>query len=471
MPDKDLVLEFASFHEVLDNYTRRLSEEGIFFETSAPHGEGVEVDFHVRIREGFSVLKGRGEVVQSTDEGLFVRLIYLDQPSLKLLPKLLEYYRRKGVPLMDLPRLETVEAQAVEQVQGEVDGIQLESRQNTDGDGAEKIEIGESPDVGLTAEDLFDSEATTPGPIDDVVLTLDDLEAEFRAEAPGSDPAAEVEVDFDVDLDAGTTEAEPGPVLIEAEELAEHSRDEALLVAEVIEPEIEVLGTGRDLEVDAGLPWLPDESDKNGKRDLWVILLLVLLGAVLGAAFYVFVMRPTAQRSWKSVPEVPVQGQAVPATDSRVEVLPTSSQTVTPAPLEKPDPVAESNVALEYQEPVPDSEAPLTGVDRITWDDEAGETVVTLWADGSFLAEQVDDFRINGEQPREVVRIRGVQRPFAQHLIELGTDHVRQIRTGFHQKDGVNSLHIVADLVDIDVELLRTEAAGEQLRVYFSKTG
>ena len=116
-------------------------------------------------------------------------------------------------------------------------------------------------------------------------------------------------------------------------------------------------------------------------------------------------------------------------------------------------------------------EGPLTGVDRITWNDDAGETVVTLWADGSFLAEQVDDFRVNGEQPREVVRIRGVQRPFAQRLIELGTDHVRQIRTGLHEEDGVNSLHIVADLVDIDVELLRTEAAGEQLRVYFSKTG
>ena len=114
---------------------------------------------------------------------------------------------------------------------------------------------------------------------------------------------------------------------------------------------------------------------------------------------------------------------------------------------------------------------PMTGVDRITWGDEAGETVVTLWADGSFQEEQIDDFRVNGEQPREVVRIRGVQRPFTQNRIEMETDHVRQIRTGFHEDDGVRSLHIVADLVDVDVQLLRTEAAGEQLKVYFSRTG
>ena len=97
--------------------------------------------------------------------------------------------------------------------------------------------------------------------------------------------------------------------------------------------------------------------------------------------------------------------------------------------------------------------------------------MVTLWADGSFQTGQVDDFRVDGAQPREVVRIRGVQRPFTQHLIELETEHVLQIRTGLHEENGVNSLHIVADLVDVEVELMRTEAAGEQLRVYFSRTG
>lgn len=456
MPDKDLVLEFASFHEVLDSYARRLSEEGIFCTTSESREVGSEVDFHVRIRDGFSVLKGQGEVVLSTDEGCFLRLIDLDQPSLRLLPKLLEHYRRKGVPMMELPRIATGEALVTEQGQAE----------------AEDTEVGDLPDRDLTSDDLFGSADRAPEPLNDVGLTLDDLEAEFRAEAPGSDPAAEIEVDFDVDLESEEAQAEPGSVLIEAEELAISSPNEALLVPEEVEPEIEVLATGADHEIDTGLPWLPEEPEKTSRKDLWVILLLVLLGAVLGAAFYVFVIRPNAQRSWRSAPSETLQAQAVPATNSRLEALPVGSQTRTQAPSAEPEPVAApASAAVDPGEPKADAEAPLTGVDRITWGDEAGETVVTLWADGSFLAAQVDDFRVNGERPREVVRIRGVQRPFAQHLIELETDHVRQIRTGLHLEDGVNSLHIVADLVDIDVELLRTEAAGEQLRVYFSKTG
>ena len=113
----------------------------------------------------------------------------------------------------------------------------------------------------------------------------------------------------------------------------------------------------------------------------------------------------------------------------------------------------------------------MTGVDRITWANEAGETVITIWADGLFRAEQVDDFRVAGGSPREVVRIRRVRRPFPQQRIEVDGDHVRQIRIGLHEETDGAALHFVADLVDGEVQLSRTEAAGEQLRVYFSKAG
>lgn len=447
MPEKDLVLEFASFHEVLDNYARRLSEEGIFFATSEPRAVGSQVDFHVRIRDGFSVLQGYGEVVQTTDEGLFLRLNYLDNPSLKLLPKLLEHYRRSGVPLMELPKVKPPEEEAEEPPGDEVGS-------------ASDLEFDLAP--GPESEDAVEP-AETKG------LTLDDLEAEFRSGAADADGA--VEVEFDVDPESDEAEPEPGPILVEVEDLMDSSPEAALQVADKIEPEIEVMERGKHHEVDAGLPWLPDEPEKSTKKDVWVILLLVLLGAVLGAAFYVFVIRPNAQRSWNRTPADTLQTQANPVT-ALPEAVPASSRAEVGVPVEKPVPMSEAAVDDTAPDQAPESrDGPLTGVDRITWDDDSGETVVTLWADGSFLAEQVDDFRVDGEQPREVVRIRGVQRPFAPRLIELGTDHVRQLRTGLHEEDGVNSLHIVADLVDIDVELLRTEAAGEQLRVYFSRTG
>ena len=38
------------------------------------------------------------------------------------------------------------------------------------------------------------------------------------------------------------------------------------------------------LQIDPGLPWLPDEPEKQGSRSVWITLLLVALAAALGAA-------------------------------------------------------------------------------------------------------------------------------------------------------------------------------------------
>jgi hypothetical protein len=461
MPDKDLVVEFASFHEVLDGYAQRLSEEGIFFETSEPRDVGAEVAFHVRIRDGFSVLKGSGEVVQTRDDGLFVRLLHLDPPSLKLLPKLLEHYRRKGVPLMELP--------SVLEVATEDDELEAEVP-------AEESDARSLQDRELSADELFGESGAQSDPAKEFSLTLDDLEAEFRAESAKADSAAEIEVDTDADWDSRPSRPEPEALLIEAGDLVDLPPEGGaeLEITEHPEPSIDVLAAQQSRDIDAGLPWLPEEPEKSSRKDLWVILLLMLLGAALGAVFYVFVIRPRAQGSWRATPAESVQAQTVPAASSQTGFVPPDSSEESLA--SKLSEIAQNEASpevapLDSPTPVEATQKAMTGVDRITWGDEAGETVVTLWADGSFQAEQIDDFRINGDRPREVVRIRGVQRPCAQRLIELQTDHVRQIRTGMHEDNGVNSLHIVADLVDVEVELLRTEAAGEQLRVYFSKTG
>ena len=109
MADRQLLLELGSFQEVLDSCATRVSEEGMFFETTEAGAVGSEVAFEVRIRDSFSVLRGDGEIVRATDEGVFVRLSYLDQPSLKLLPKIVEHFRRLGVPPLELPELLRVE--------------------------------------------------------------------------------------------------------------------------------------------------------------------------------------------------------------------------------------------------------------------------------------------------------------------------------------------------------------------------
>ena len=85
--------------------------------------------------------------------------------------------------------------------------------------------------------------------------------------------------------------------------------------------------------------------------------------------------------------------------------------------------------------------------------------------------DQIERSRVVGGAPRELVKIKGVGRPCPEQQIDVETDHIRRIRTGLHENSGVSSLHVVADLVDGEVEVLRTEAEGSQLRLYFSKTG
>ncbi len=67
--------------------------------------------------------------------------------------------------------------------------------------------------------------------------------------------------------------------------------------------------------------------------------------------------------------------------------------------------------------------------------------------------------------------MRGINRSFPEQRIQLDSDHVLRIRVGLHQEEDGSAIHFVADLVDPDVELLRTEASGEQLRAYFAKSG
>lgn len=470
MTDKDFVAEFGSFQEVLDGFATHLSEEGVFFENGGAGVVGSAVPFEVRIRNGFSVLRGEGEIVQATEDGVFLRLVNLDPASLKLLPKLLEHYRKRGVPLLELP----------------------EPTSRDIGAEADDSPPDESPAVEVVAEEISTEEGdktVEPAP----GLTLDDLEAEFLTEGEPEDAASEAndgevpdeaiqveaeevgaQSDFSED-DESVDSEESAPNDIHLNELM--AEDDATRL-EVPEEALSIPDTDlEDLQVDSGLPWLPDETEKSGNKGLWVVLLAIVLGALLGVAFYFGYLRPRASTSWLPVEPESVEARAVPAGASLLQ--PTAavaavnghSQDADAGAASQPQTMRESTQG----EPQPQAHDPpgdrLTGVDRVTWANEAGETVITLWADGLFSAEQVDDFRVAGGMPREVVRVRGVQRPFPQQQIELGGEHVLQIRVGLHEEAGGAALHFVADLVDSEVRLSKTEAAGEQLRVYFSKAG
>lgn len=443
---RDVVAEFASFQELLAECASKLSEEGIFVATPVHHEVGSQVTFEVRIRDGFSVLRGEGEVAQVGSDGAALRFLYLDQPSLRLLPKLVEHYRRAGTAPLELP---TPVPPAVEEPELEAE-LELES------------------------ESVLEEEAVEPSG-----LTLDDLEAEFLISEPQATQESE-------GADEGPAAAEP--VLVDAEELAPEVpraddfgptdiRFEDLLAEGAEESDLAAGLESEEpaLEIDPGLPWLTEETQKSRKGDLWVILLLVLIGALLGAALYYYFVRGRTESS-EQLPVRSGQLSAYVEPPNQVVEEPALALTV-PAALPKkpaagvvlPPPALNGIAAAEKESRQPES--PLTGVDRITWNERAGETVVILWADGSFTDAQVERIRVVGGAPRELVKIKGIGRPCPRQQIDVGTDHVRRIRTGLHESSGIPSLHVVADLADGEVEVQRTETEGSQLRLYFSKTG
>jgi hypothetical protein len=105
----------------------------------------------------------------------------------------------------------------------------------------------------------------------------------------------------------------------------------------------------------------------------------------------------------------------------------------------------------------------------ITWDETDDRTVVTLWANGGFLDERVVHSRIGGEQPREVVKLRGVDLPYRELVIPAGTGTLERIRTGFHPRQPVNELHVVLDLAGPGARLEKMETDGAALRLVLSR--
>jgi hypothetical protein len=385
------------------------------------------LNFELRIRDGFCVLAGEGEVVQASrtadsDSTCFevaVRFVDLDMPSLKLLPRLIEHYRKRGKTLLDLPP---------------------------------------SPAPKM-------AERTISEPMEPAPLTLDDLEEEFTGHSGSSGEAGPSEQKgADIAIDEV-----PGDRLEEAEDIGQpDSRGGDATQEFVAEDEIRVedLMSGQDSElgsdvlespeleeppIDPGLPWLPDESETKKRSDLWLILLLAIVGALLGVGFYYFYLNRD-------------EGSRSERLDR--DTLQTSPESVA-LPEPPPSPVTVDSGETELTDALP---LPLTRVDRITWDSSDRQTVVVLWADGDFQTGRFEAMRVTEGPPREVIKIRDVSQPFVEDRLQIGTDHVKQIRTAIHQGVEYQELHVVADLVDSSVELKRTEADGTQLRVYFSRS-
>jgi hypothetical protein len=108
---------------------------------------------------------------------------------------------------------------------------------------------------------------------------------------------------------------------------------------------------------------------------------------------------------------------------------------------------------------------PFDAVEEIWGQHTSSGTVVTVVANGAVPAGAYSTFRLDGGNPREVLRIRGVASAFGRTTVPVTTPEVRQVRIGYHEKPGGNELHVVIDLASPRVRLVRVVPADNRLEL------
>lgn len=156
---------------------------------------------------------------------------------------------------------------------------------------------------------------------------------------------------------------------------------------------------------------------------------------------------------------------AAPASTTAAAVEPESAAAAPPRP------PAASVTAASAAPVAPPPAATAARAERLTgiaWRDSgatAGETVLVLSGDGAFAVGSFSYSEIGGENPRVLIKLKGMQSPYrgpAPHAPQAGGALVRGVRTGFHVTPGGNEIHVVVDLARAGVKVvsLAPEAAG-----------
>jgi hypothetical protein len=204
------------------------------------------------------------------------------------------------------------------------------------------------------------------------------------------------------------------------------------------------------------------------------VLPWVLLGIGLALAAGVFLLRGRLAE-WtglggeggKAAEATPPPSVRPPA--ARPEPVPPNppgSGTVT----ESPAPSASKAAAPPVAALSPPEQGPaLTRVERVTWERVAGGTDVVLWGNGAIPASVFQRARIEGNPPREVIRLSGIRNPCPQTRLVAGTAEVLQIRLGYHPEAGRGEQHVVLDLAHPAVVITRIEPGPRQLRIHLQR--
>ena len=516
-------LQFDSFRAFVDEYSSRLSERALFLVTDSPEAIGTAVEFSLGLSDEFRLLQGSGEVVWivqessgETPSGMAIRILEVDEPTERLLARLVENQRKKGGKTFSVkapPEAATVAADASPQTPAasprtptaEMDAPAIELTSAIDLGGTQLIptNLGSESQSFPLDDDSVDASPfqSEPSPPDDAVPTAEPADSEadllsmpdlaapeppVRSAAPEptvvvpipepftpdavpeppapAAPPGELDPFAAADSDPFQTAGEPGGTFFEES-------------AASIAPPVEM----PDLQTSAS--WLPDARSESGKssRPYFKIALAITLvaaalfavGAFMGDFTRGFGQAEVAETLGSPGAADPVDGEGPAGTPSGEEAPLVLAGDADPPPAETgaeavatapPTRTREAARPTAASDPAPR----LTGIERLTWSETRSGTLLEILADGRIEPSAFEVIRVDSGAPRAVIKIRGVSRPYSTSATPVNTAQIKQVRSGFHVLPEGSEIHLVADLTSSAVEIAVASVEGARLRIRFT---
>jgi uncharacterized protein (TIGR02266 family) len=138
-------------------------------------------------------------------------------------------------------------------------------------------------------------------------------------------------------------------------------------------------------------------------------------------------------------------------------------------PVASPPPATPPEATPAPPAPVAPQGPVLTRLERVTSERTADGTDILLWGNGEIPSATYARERIEGNPPRELLRLSGVRGAQAQTRVSVGTAEVLQVRTGYHPELGDGELHVVLDLAHPSVAVTGIEQEPRRLRIHLRR--
>lgn len=499
--------KFDRFSGFLSDFSANVSPGGMFIRTRTPQPAGTVLEFEFRLGDGFELIRGRGEVVwtRAEDEGparpagMGLRFLELSQGSKELIYRIVDHHIQQGgtpfdvtqgppdpIPPPPLPPAAPAPAAAATS-----SPLHLELPPNPVSPGSPGPPQPQTPlasplappaggwepeNSKLWPQSLLEEEpggfdpspyAPPLAPPDDWMKARQALPQEPYPEPAAGEPAP------------APAPGHPAAGLFGSHLERETPRRSRRALPWILVGVLAALAAGAWLFRDTllGLAGLGSEDEAVQAPAPEARPHRNRLPAAPPASP---APAPAAAATPAAAPAATPLASAAPSAGPVTEVSPVRPATRPSRPAPTPAPVAAAvapaspktgaKPQLEKPAPVPaireDTGPAATGVDKITFEKAFGGTDIILWGNGAIHSRAYVRSRIEGNPPRELIRISGIKRPAPAARLVVGTPEVLQVRTGLHAGD---ELHVVLDLAGPQVTVTGVEEGENRLRIHLKK--